>query len=583
MGNGRKPKSQGYSLLLKDSVIYGAGRALQKFLVALLLPLYTAFLSPGDYGILGMVVTVTTFLDVFITMGFDVAFSRFYFDDKSPQARSRVITNVFYVSTVYPLILLGVLGVLMPRLAPLLLGEQYDSGDWRYFAVALATLFFSNLNDLPFTLFRLEHRPWIFSAYTIGRVLVQVPLSILFVAVFKWGPMGVLAANFVTAAGMQCGLLPTYIRKIDWGWHWHLMRPMLAFAVPALFTGISFYWLKLSDRFFLLHYQGKAEVGLYTVANSLAQPLFLMLMAFRMAWPQWHYAKLHEPAKHKRMVARSSTYFITLNGAVLVLLGAFLPLLVHVFLNRKFWSVGPVTFVLGLSIVLYALYFIFWVGANVAKRNRMIPVFFAIASAANIGLNFWLIPQYGMWAAAWTTVAGYLILAVTVYFYSQKWYPIPYEWARLLKVLLATVVALAVAWGIGRALGMSVYAPLNELALDTLATAPAVLLFPLVLWATRFFTPGERRKLAGAARRLTGRPAAQVTAAGAAGSAGALAVAAGTAADAGAAGMAPAEPCDHACVDELSEDDLAAEDEELEMEQEADIDLTEGPTGTTIT
>ena len=99
---------------------------------------------------------------------------------------------------------------------------------------------------------------------------------------------------------------------------------------------------------------------------------------------------------------------------------------------------------------------------------------------------------------------------MTVYFYSQKWYPIPYEWARLLKVLLATVVALAVAWGIGRALGESVYSPLNELALKTLATAPAVLLFPLALWATRYFTPGERRKLAGAARRLTGRPAARV-------------------------------------------------------------------------
>ncbi len=70
---------------------------------------------------------------------------------------------------------------------------------------------------------------------------------------------------------------------------------MMAFAVPALFTGISFYWLKLSDRFFLLHYQGKAEVGLYTVANALAQPLFLVLMAFRMAWPQWHYAKLDDP------------------------------------------------------------------------------------------------------------------------------------------------------------------------------------------------------------------------------------------------------------------------------------------------
>ena len=75
---------------------------------------------------------------------------------------------------------------------------------------------------------------------------------------------------------------------------------MLAFAIPALFTGVSFYWLKLSDRYFLLHYQGKSVVGLYTVAYSLSQPLYLTLMAFRMAWPQWHYAKLHEPEKHRR-------------------------------------------------------------------------------------------------------------------------------------------------------------------------------------------------------------------------------------------------------------------------------------------
>ena len=87
-----------------------------------------------------------------------------------------------------------------------------------------------------------------------------------------------------------------------------------------------------------------------------------------------------------------------------MLIGAYLPLLVHTFLNHPYWSVGPTTFVLALSIAMYALYFVFWVGANVAKKNSMIPIFFAIASAANIALNFWLVPDYGMWAAAWTTV-----------------------------------------------------------------------------------------------------------------------------------------------------------------------------------
>ncbi len=583
----RRKKSGSYSLLLKDSVIYGAGRALQKFLVALLLPLYTAFLSTADYGILGMVVTVTTFLDVFVTLGFDVAFSRFYFDDKSEAARRRVITNVFYVSTIYPLVLLGTFGLLMPRLAPVLLGKEYDTGDWRYFAVALATLFFSNLNDLPFTLFRLEHKPWIFSAYTIGRIFVQVPLSIVFVAVFDWGPMGVLLANLFTAAGMQVGLLPTYIRKVDWRWHWQLMRPMLAFAIPALFTGVSFYWLKLSDRYFLLHYQGKSVVGLYTVAYSLSQPLYLTLMAFRMAWPQWHYAKLHEPEKHKKMVARSSTYFLALNALMLVLMGAFMPWIVHTFLNERFWSIGPTTFVLALSVAVYAVYFVFWVGSNVAKKNRMIPVFFVIASAVNIGLNFLLVPKYGMYAAAWTHVAGFAILAVTVYFYSEKWYPIPYEWGRLLKIVLAAGLTLAAAWSVGWALGQDVYMPYGELVLTTLAQVPTLLIFPLVLFATRFFTPGERQKMGRMLHKRRRRRAA-VGAGGAAvvGAAAVGASAGGPPAYGATAGAPTPEAEGEAPVDRarhLSADDEAAEEEELEMEKEADVDFIEGPTTTTIT
>jgi O-antigen/teichoic acid export membrane protein len=494
----------GYRVLLSDSVIYGTGRALQKLLVALLLPLYTAFLTRGDYGILGMVVAVTTFLDVFVTLGFDVTFSRFYFADTTLAGRRKVVTNVFWVSTVYPALLLGACGLLLPYWAPLVLSGDYSAGDWRYFAVALLTLFFTNLNDIPFVLFRLEHKPWVFTAYTLARIVVQVPLSIVFVAVFKWGAMGVLLANLFTAVGLQVSLLPTYVRKLNLLPDRKVMRPMLAFAVPAMFTGISFYWLKFSDRFFLMRYQGIKEVGLYTVANALAQPLYLVLTAFRMAWPQWHYAKLDDPPEHRRIVARSSTYFLALNGLLLVLLGAFLPLISHVLLNERYWGVAGVTFVLTLSIALYAIYTVFWVGANVAMKNTMIPVFVLIASAVNVGLNFVFVPAYGMWAAAWTTVAGYAILAVTIYFYSERYYHIPFEWTRLVKMLGATVLSLAGVGAVMWATGLRTAMPLDELVWCTVATLPAVALFPLTLVLSGFFTSGERRRLRQAWGRVGG-------------------------------------------------------------------------------
>ena len=175
-----------------------------------------------------------------------------------------------------------------------------------------------------------------------------------------------------------------------------------------------------------------------------------------------------------------------------------------------------------------------------------------------------------MYAAAWTHVAGFAILAVTVYFYSEKWYPIPYEWGRLLKIVLAAALTLAAAWGVGRALGQDVYMPYDELVLTTLAQVPTLLLFPLVLFATGFFTPGEREKLRRALRRRRAREVAAPAVGGAAGSA--------AAAEAVTGGAATVDRTKR-----LSADDEEAEEEELEMEKEADVDFIEGPSTTTIT
>ena len=113
---------------------------------------------------------------------------------------------------------------------------------------------------------------------------------------------------------------------------------MLAFAIPAMFTGVSFYWLKLSDRYFLLHYQGKSR-GRPLHGRELAQRsrCTSTLMAFRMAWPQWHYAKLTSRRSTSKMVSRSSTYFIALNGMMLVAMGVLPAVVIHTLLNEKFW------------------------------------------------------------------------------------------------------------------------------------------------------------------------------------------------------------------------------------------------------
>jgi hypothetical protein len=175
-----------------------------------------------------------------------------------------------------------------------------------------------------------------------------------------------------------------------------------------------------------------------------------------------------------------------------------------------------------------------------------------------VSLNFVLVPVYGMWAAAWTTVIGFGILAVLVFFISNKWYPIPYEWRRLITLGTAAALTLVAAWAIGLAAGVEVHEPLRDLLLGQLAMTPALLVFPLVLWLARFFTPRERTMIGGLWRRLTGRRG-ETAAVKVAPAVPAAAVAGGTL---GATG---------AVVAGLSEDEIEAELEETEIELEVDI------------
>jgi hypothetical protein len=171
--------------------------------------------------------------------------------------------------------------------------------------------------------------------------------------------------------------------------------------------------------------------------------------------------------------------------------------------------------------VLNSAYNVFWVGANVAKKNRLVPVVVGAGSLVNLALNIVLIPRWGIIAASWTTVAGFAVLAVLMLFVSRRYYVIPYQWSRFAKMALAGTVTLAAGFAVQRLSGESVYQPFWHVMARELLKVPTLALFPLILMVTHFFTPDEKVAIGRFARRAVGRlrghrpvPSAAVPAAG---------------------------------------------------------------------
>jgi O-antigen/teichoic acid export membrane protein len=67
--------------LAKHSAVYGLGGLVSRILAVLLLPLYTRYLAPRDYGAVETLVALSAVLVTVLRLGLPSAFFRFYFSD----------------------------------------------------------------------------------------------------------------------------------------------------------------------------------------------------------------------------------------------------------------------------------------------------------------------------------------------------------------------------------------------------------------------------------------------------------------------------------------------------------------------
>jgi hypothetical protein len=76
---------------------YLLSSAMTKGLSILLLPVYTRYLSPSDYGVLNTLTSISQLLPIFVSLYLDAAFGRFYHSMKvDPGQLRRLFSTVYW-------------------------------------------------------------------------------------------------------------------------------------------------------------------------------------------------------------------------------------------------------------------------------------------------------------------------------------------------------------------------------------------------------------------------------------------------------------------------------------------------------
>jgi O-antigen/teichoic acid export membrane protein len=474
--------------LATTGAAYTAASIASKLVAVALLPLYTRYLTPTDYGAAEVLFAAVVSVSIIVRLGVIEALLRFYYkEDEDPD---RVVATsfaaLFWFATVAALVALPFSEPISEALLPDDPGTALTPDQATDLArISIAGLWVLTLHEYLLTIFRLEERARAFFITTMLNVVAAIGLTVVLVVGADEGARGLLLGSYVSGAAFVLGLIVLHRRRLSLWFDRALLRRMLRFGMPTMPAELSLYALNFVDRIIIVRTLGLAEAGLYSLAVKFAQAVNVLVRGFQLAWPPLAYS-IRGDDEARRTYAVVVTWFVA--GCTFVVIGMWLfsRWIVRALAAPEFFDSYEAIGLISTAVTLYALYMVLVVILGRTGRTEFNFPATAAALAANVALNLILVPPLGIVGAGLALVASYLVVLVLMYVFTQRLFPVPYEWGRLARVVFfATALVL-----------------LGELLLPTeglagfLGRSALWLTYPLVLLGSGFFSAGERRWLA---------------------------------------------------------------------------------------
>jgi O-antigen/teichoic acid export membrane protein len=458
--------------LAQHSAIYGLGGLVSRFVALLLLPLYTRYLTPADYGAVETLVALAAILATLLRLGIASAFFRFYFDSADPTHRLRVVRTSFWFTMAMATI--GLVAGLL--LADAISEWLFDTDDRATLVRAAFVLLWAQMNYEQMTsLFRAEERAVAFTVATLANLAITVAATVLFVVVLDWGATGVVVGNFTGTLVVYVSLLAYRREQLGLTLDRPLLRSMNRFGLPLVPSMLSLWMLNFGDRFFLLKLADASEVGVYSIGSRIASAMVLLLAAFRAAWLAFAYS-IEDDDRAKRAYSFVLTYLVFVASWAALALSLLSPWLVQWLTTPAFYDASDVIAYLCFGAVALGGFNVVSIALGRTKRTQFNWIATGTAAGVSVVLNVLLIPHYGIIGAGIANACAFTVMFLVITWWSQRVFWVPYQWRRVV-----TVVVVAVGLTV---LGKALDVPL-------VAAIALVAVYPVVLWPLRFYLPTE--------------------------------------------------------------------------------------------
>jgi O-antigen/teichoic acid export membrane protein len=408
--------------LFSNSAYYMLAALLPTMASFLMLPIYTRYLTPTDYGVVALVLSFQVFLLPLFTLKINDSILRFYFDYKDNKKQlklyiSTIILFVIVLSSLMLFILIYNLDDLILFILPKTLGYN------NIFLLGIISSFFNVYLLIAIHLIRVQQKAKLFMKVSLSMFLVSLIINVLEVIVYERGAYGVIEASLITVI-VSCFVYlylvkEFFIFRFDFTLIWNPLKYSFP-LIPHSLAGLIFMY---SDRIILEKYVTLSAIGLYMLSDKIAMVFKILVNEFNNAFSPYFNEKSKESKKLAIQETQNiSILFIYSISMLIVLVSLFSVEIVYWLFDERYFDIWMMIPLLSSSYIFRSLYCFSSSGLFYEKKTGKVAMITIIAGFVNIGLNLLLIPTYGIMVAIYTTILSFFITFIMAELISYKIY-----------------------------------------------------------------------------------------------------------------------------------------------------------------
>lgn len=418
------------SSLFQSAGIYTITNMFGAAIPFLLLPFFTRWLTPDDYGKVAMFGLFVAFLSPVLGLTINGAIAQKYYDRQQGMYKNaRLLWNGF---------LLVVLMSISCTVIVLLFQTyfiKYLSLNLPVLLLSVLSTFISMIFQCYLTLLQIRKKAVHYGLLQMLFVLLSAGLSLLLVGYLDYTWLGRVYAS-VIASFLVAVVSFLFIVKRKWivfEFSKVDVKILWNYGFPLIFHSVGGLLIAIIDRLFIANMVSMKEAGLYTLAYSICSVFGMLTNSFNQAFVPWLFEKLSKNDENENLKVIKFSYGIMLLFIVVAFLGIIItPFVLRYFVGKEFFASEKFFLWLLLGFAFGGMYYLVTNYVFYTGKTKYLAYSTLFSGLLNVGLCYLLIKYNGVVGAAQSFAMTNLILFLITWVIAIKCYKMPWN-LRLVK------------------------------------------------------------------------------------------------------------------------------------------------------